>query len=129
MTIQIGWPSLASVVVSTLCLCVAGTASADAANKVRTIAAPGGGQPVVAKTDSQGTIHLLFNSADGPRYAKSTDSGKIFSTAIPVVDRESRKPGLEFSAWDMAVGPGGCVHVALGTNAWKLKLPKEEWAF
>jgi hypothetical protein len=29
----------------------------------------------------------------------------------------------------MAVGKGGRVHVALGTNAWKLKLPEEEWGF
>jgi hypothetical protein len=28
----------------------------------------------------------------------------------------------------MAVGKGGRVHVAMGTNAWKLKLPVEEWA-
>ena len=29
----------------------------------------------------------------------------------------------------MAVGKGGRVHVAMGTNAWKLKLPQEEWGF
>jgi hypothetical protein len=29
----------------------------------------------------------------------------------------------------MAVGAGGRVHVAMGTNAWKLKLPQEEWGF
>ena len=37
--------------------------------------------------------------------------------------------GLEYSAWDMAVGKGGRVHVAMGTNAWKLKLPKDDWGF
>jgi hypothetical protein len=36
---------------------------------------------------------------------------------------------LEFSAWDLAVGQAGRVHVAMGTNAWKLKLPQEEWGF
>ena len=41
----------------------------------------------------------------------------------------SRTAGLEYSAWDMAVGKGGRVHVAMGTNAWKLKLPQEEWGF
>ena len=46
-----------------------------------------------------------------------------------MVDQESQQPGLEFDAWDMAIGPAGRVHVALGTNAWKLKLPKEEWGF
>ena len=29
----------------------------------------------------------------------------------------------------MAVGKGNRIHVAIGTNAWKLKLPKEEWGF
>ena len=29
----------------------------------------------------------------------------------------------------MAVGKGGRVHVAMGTNAWKLKLPQEEWGY
>jgi hypothetical protein len=29
----------------------------------------------------------------------------------------------------MAVGKGDRIHVALGTNAWKLKLPEEEWGF
>jgi hypothetical protein len=29
----------------------------------------------------------------------------------------------------MAVGKGGRIHVAMGTNAWKLKLPQEEWGF
>ena len=93
-----------------------------------TVPVPNGGQPAAAKTDAQGTIHLVYNSADGPQYVRSTDNGKTFSKAIAIVDRGSRKRGLEFSVWDMAVGPEGRVHVAMGTNAWKLKLPKEEWA-
>ena len=52
-----------------------------------------------------------------------------FGTAIPVVGGGSQTAGLEYSAWDMAVGKGGRVHVAMGTNAWKLKLPQEEWGF
>ena len=60
---------------------------------------------------------------------RSTDGGKTFSEPLAVVDRQSQRPGLEFTVWDLAVGPEGRVHVALGTNAWKLKLPKEEWAF
>lgn len=84
---------------------------------------------MAARTDAQGTIHLVFNTSDGPQYAKSTNGGKSFLKSIPVLDRESRKPGLEFTVWDMAVSPDGHVHVALGTNAWKLKLPKEEWGF
>jgi hypothetical protein len=98
-------------------------------NKVTTVAVPDGGQPMAARTDSAGVIHLLYDSADGPQYVKSSDDGQTLSKPIAVVDRESRKPGLKFAAWDMAVSPDGRVHVAMGTNAWKLKLPKEEWAF
>jgi hypothetical protein len=62
-------------------------------------------------------------------YAKSTDNGITFGAAIPVVDRASRKTGLEYSGSDMALGKGGRIHVAMSTNAWKLKLPQEEWGF
>src|SRR5690348_6348486 len=48
---------------------------------------------------------------------------------LPLVDDASRKPGLEFGVWDMGVTTDGAVHVALGNNAWKLKLPQEEWGF
>ena len=108
-------------------LALAATARGD--NKVTIVSVPDGCQPVSARTESQGTIHLLMNSAEGPQYAKSSDNGRTFSKAIPVVNQESRKPGLEYSAWDMAVGQEGCIHVAMSTNAWKLKLPKEEWGF
>lgn len=111
------------------CAPLAAIGMARAANNVTTIAVPGGGQPLSAKCDPQGVIHLLYASNDGPSYVRSTDGGKTFSSPIAVVDKAARKPGLEFSAWDMAVGKGGSVHVAMGTNAWKLKLPKEEWAF
>jgi len=92
-------------------------------------AVPNGGQPVSAKCNAEGTIHLLYDSADGPRYVRSTDNAKTFSQPIPVVDRASHKPGLVFSAEDMAIDQEGRVHVAMGTNAWKLKLPQEEWGF
>jgi hypothetical protein len=101
----------------------------DAVSRVRTIAAPGHGQPVAARLDAGGTIHLLYDSADGPQYVKSTDNGKTFSAAIAVVDRGSRKPGLVFSGADLAIGMDGWVHVAMSTNAWKLKLPVEEWGY
>jgi hypothetical protein len=74
-------------------------------------------------------MHLLSNTADGPQYVKSLDKGNTFSTPISVVDKGSRKPGLEFHGMDMAVGQGGCIHVAMITNAWKLKLPESEWGF
>ena len=44
------------------------------------------------------------------------------------MDTVAQKPGLKFSGWDMAVGKDGRVHVAMGNNAWKLKLPQEEWS-
>ena len=103
--------------------------SAKAQEKVTTIPCPERGQPAAARADADGTIHLVYRNGDSPRYTKSTDSGKTFSAAIPIVDRKSRKPGLEFDVWDLAVGKAGQVHVALGTNAWKLKLPQEEWGF
>jgi len=116
------------LVAAGLTLVVSAAASAAPVDRsVAVVAVPGGGQPNCAKIDAEGTIHLVFQSAEGPQYANSTDQGQTFSRPIPIVDRQSRKPGLEFSAWDMAVGPEGRVHVVMGTNAWKLKLPKEEW--
>jgi hypothetical protein len=100
-----------------------------AINSGTTVPVPEGGSPVAARTDAEGTIHLLYNSADGPKYAKSSNNGNTFEPPIPVVDEASRKPGLVFEGWDMAVGKGNRVHVAMGTNAWKLKLPEKEWGF
>jgi len=101
----------------------------EGVNRVAVIPVPDRGQPVVAKADAEGTIHLLYNSADGPQYAKSVDNGKTLSAAIPVVDKGPRKKGLQFYGADMAVGKGGWIHVAMSTNAWELKLPHDEWAF
>jgi hypothetical protein len=106
------------------------TANADdVSGTVTTVAVPAVGRPVVARTDSAGTIHLLCDSEDGPKYAKSSDGGARFSAAMPVVNGGAQTAGLEYSAWDMAVGKGGRVHVAMGTNAWKLKLPEEDWGY
>ena len=93
------------------------------------IATPENGKPLVARTDADGHIHLLYNAADGLKYASSRDGGKTFAASIAVVDRASRKDGLVFEGWDMAIGKGNRVHVAVGTNAWKLKIPKDEWGF
>jgi hypothetical protein len=117
-----------AALLSTMPLCLPAFAG-DLADRVTTVAVPDGGKPVVARTDDAGTVHLLFDSADGPKYARSTDGGVTFSAAIPVVNGGSQPKGLEYSAWDMAVGKGGRVHVAMGTNAWKLKLPEEEWGY
>ncbi len=104
------------------------TRAAEETAGVMVQAAPGG-KPVAARCDAQGAIHLVCNSPDGPRYLKSADGGKTFSEPISLIDQESRKPGLEFDVWDLAVSSGGIVHVAIGTNAWKLKLPPEDWGF
>jgi hypothetical protein len=112
---------------STFCSCSPTIMAYDGAGKVTTRATPGGGKPVMAKTDKAGAIHLLYDSEDGPKYSKSTDGGVTFGPAIPVVSGVPQSAGLEFAAWDMALGKGGRVHVAMGTNAWKLKLPQEEW--
>lgn len=112
-----------------LCFLMSSASLAFAANKVTTLPIPEGGQPMAAKIDAQGTIHLVYDSTEGPHYVKSANGGKTFAKAIPLVDEGSRKPGLKFNVWDLAVSPDGHVHVALGTNAWKLKLPKEEWGF
>ena len=101
----------------------------DSDRRVTTVAVLGGGRPVVARADKDGTVHLLFDSEEGPKYARSTDGGATFSAAIPVVRGGSQAAGLEYAAWDMAIGKGGRVHVAISTNAWKLKLPQEEWGF
>ena len=84
---------------------------------------PNGGQAVAAKITEDGTLHLLYNSGDIPYYAKSSDGGGTFSSPIAVVDKASRKPGLDFSGMSMAAGKGDTVYVAMITNNWKTKLP------
>ena len=127
MTIQQAGSAL--VLVSTLFFCPPGTTADDGASKVRTVSVPDGGKPVVARTDKEGTIHLLYDSNDGPKYTKSSDGGLTFGSPISVVGEGPRMKGLEYSAWDMAVGKGGRIHVAMGTNAWKLKLPQVDWGY
>jgi hypothetical protein len=101
----------------------------DKVHKVVMVSVPDHAQAVVARADAEGTLHLLYDTSDGPQYVKSRDKGKTFSTAIAVVGKGSRKPGLEFHGSDMVVGQGGRIHVAMSTNAWKLKLPEREWGF
>ncbi len=88
---------------------------------------PGVNKVVKAKRSADGSVHLVFDGAGGPFYTKSLNDGATFSRPIAIVDAAARKPGLEFSAWDLAVGGDGHVYVAMGNNAWKLKLPQEEW--
>lgn len=100
--------------------------AAGGAERVQVVRIPGASNVMKAQRGADGAIHVVFDAADGPRYVKSTDGGKTFSAPLALVDAASRKPGLEFITWDMAVGADGRVHVALGNNAWKLKLPDEE---
>jgi hypothetical protein len=127
MTIQQARSALA--LLSTLFLCLSAAKADERAGKVTTIPVLTVGRPVVAKTDAVGTIHLLCDSQGGPKYAKSIDGGRTFSPTIPVVSGQPQTAELEYSAWDIAVGKGGRIHVAMGTNAWKLKLPQEEWGY
>lgn len=103
--------------------------AADAASRVEIVRIPGASNVMKAQRTADGAIHVLFGSApEGPQYVKSTDGGKTFSAPLAVVDAasRSRKAGLEFIVWDFMVAPDGRVHVAIGNNAWKLKLPDEE---
>ena len=102
-------------------------AQADDPARVRLVAAPGGGRPIVAETGPQGEVHLVCDADDGPYYVKSVDNGETFTDPIKVVQGAPRIDGLEFQTWDMAIGKNGRVHVVLGTNAWKLKLPQDQW--
>ncbi len=106
----------------------AGHAS-DRVNRVNVIRVPDKAKVVKAQVGADGTIHLLLDAEDGPRYVKSTDAGVTFSTPMTIVDDASQKPGLKFQGEDLATGKEGRVHVALSNNAWKLKLPEEEWGF
>lgn len=118
-------PLLGAICVACLFLAIAGPATAS--DHVKTIQVPNGGEPAAAQIDAKGVIHLVFNSPEGPRYSNSLDNGKLLGHPIRVIQSASQTPGLEFSAWDMAIGAGK-VHVVMGNNAWKLKLPKREWA-
>jgi hypothetical protein len=120
------WPSF--ILLSAIAYTIAAVRSGCAETTVKTVKVPDGGQAVAAETDANGTIHLLFNSDNGPQHAMSADNGQTFTGSISIVDSAAQESGLSFSAWDMAIGPGGRVHVAMGSNAWELKRPKEEWA-
>ena len=103
--------------------------ASEVSDRVKVVRNPVSGDVIKAQSDAKGAVHLLIDADDGPRYVNSQDGGATFSAPMPIVDAATRKPGLKFSGWDMAVGKDGRVHVAMGNNAWKLKLPKEEWAF
>lgn len=97
------------------------------AEEPRVVATPGGLKPVLARSDARGVIHLVAQAPAGPRYCQSRDGGATFSEPVAIVSGGDFPAGLEFEVWDVAVSPAGDVHVALGTNAWKLKRPHSEW--
>jgi len=99
----------------------------ESLSRVQIVTAPGISRVAKAQADAAGTIHLLFDSERGPRYANSHDGGVTFGAPIEIVDAAARRPGLSFTIEDLAVAPDGRVHVALSSNAWKLKLPEDEW--
>ncbi|MCI0539930.1 MAG: hypothetical protein L0Z50_32385 [Verrucomicrobiales bacterium] len=105
------------------------TQAGEPARRISTIRPPLSGRVIKAQLGSDGTIHLLLQDADGPQYARSKDNGITFSSPIRIVDASAQKPGLEFHAEDLAIGKEGRVLVAMSNNAWKLKLPQEEWGF
>jgi hypothetical protein len=101
----------------------------DASPRVTVVQVAGATKVVKAELAPDGTIDVLVDSADGPNLLRTKDAGATWEAPVPIVDAASRKTaGLEFHGWDLAVGKDGRVHVALGTNAWKLKLPKDEWS-
>jgi len=96
--------------------------------RVSTARIPNAKQVIKAQAGADGTIHVLFDGENAPYYTRSVDDGATFGPAIAIVDKASQKYGLKFSAADLAVGKDGKVHVALSSDAWKLKLPEEEWS-
>lgn len=101
----------------------------ERSNRVNVIRVPGDAKSVKAQIGADGTIHVLLDSEDGPRYVRSTDAGSTFSAPMTIVDTASQKSGLKFHVEDLAIGKDGRVHVGMANNAWKLKLPQEEWGF
>src|SRR5262245_1912263 len=100
----------------------------ESTNRVSPIRVPGASKVIKAQSGTDGTIHLLFDNDEGPHYANSRDGGLTFSAPMAIVDAAAQKPGLKFSGEDLAVSKDGRVHVAMANNAWKLKLPQEEWS-
>src|SRR5436190_19825310 len=103
ITMRTQWSILRPV---TVLLLLAGMLAVHAqTDRVKVIQVPGASKIFKAQSGKDGTIHLVFDSDDGPQYLQSRDSGATFSKPLAVVDAASRRPGLKFNAWDLAVGP------------------------
>src|SRR5262245_39110479 len=55
-------------------------------DRVSTIRVPGASKVIKAHSGADGTIHLLFDNDEGPRYANSRDGGLTFSAPMAIVD-------------------------------------------
>src|SRR5215471_2253746 len=110
-----------------LILCFCSSHGSEAGPRVKVVRIPGVVKVVKAQIGGDGTIHVLLDAEEGPRYVKSTDGGVTFSSPMTIVGEAAQKPGLRFQGEDLAIGKDGRVHVVMSCNAWKLKLPEEEW--
>ena len=55
------------------------------AGRVKTIQIPGGLKVMKAQIGVDGTIHVLLDAEDGPRYVKSSDAGISFGAPMKIV--------------------------------------------
>jgi len=101
----------------------------DAVERVTLVRIPGVTNVIKAATDAKGAVHVVYDTEKGPFYTTATRAGAPFGRSIPVLAGEPERAGLVYHAWDMVVSTDGAVHVAMGNNAWKLKLPQEQWGF
>jgi hypothetical protein len=120
-----------SLTSSSMLLALVLATSAFAAEPAVTIIPPLEGAKIAAaqisSADGKAVIHLVYTKDAAPVYATSTDNGKTISTLVPVLKSKPTVAGLVFDVWDMTVSEAGKVFVAMGNNAWKLKLPKDRW--
>ena len=90
--------SVALVSLSVFCGIVGDGLAGEQKDRIKTIRVPGDSKVMKAQIDGIGTIHLLLDAEDGPKYVKSTDAGATFSAPIAIVDAASKKPGLKFQS-------------------------------
>src|SRR5258708_19579147 len=104
---------LTPIVVSLILLSASATRGEETANRVSIIRVPGGGKVLKSERGADGTIHLLVDAPDGPRYLRSKDDGGTFSAPIAISDPAAQKPRLKFSGSALAVPPARPLQLAL----------------
>src|SRR5947207_2855917 len=75
--------------------------ASEVTSQVNVIHVPGAAKVVKAKLGADGTIHVLLDTEDGPRYVNSTDEGVAFSSPMVIVDAALQKLGLKFQGEDL----------------------------